>query len=217
MVCALAENFAFRVSNVPEGTQAAFLEIIMFSFSPRSRAAATRRLRCAGFTFVEVVVGITLLSLGAGTVLFGLNQLNYFASVNRLYTAAQTLAQNQIDILLTMGPYDPSQSKYPLPSYCGTSSSTNNILRTDVPYYWDPTVATGSCPMSTTVKNVPIYIDPMNSNQVVTGTVLTTVKDTGVTVGGTSLDLRQATVKVSYTFRRRSYDVVMDTMRTSDK
>lgn len=166
---------------------------------------------------VEVIVGITVLSLACGAVLFGLNQLNYFAGASRLYTAAQTLAQNQIDIILTMGPYDPTQGKFPVPTGCGTATSTNTILRIDQPYYWDPTVATNSCPMSTTVKNIPIYKDPMNDNQIVTGTITTTVRDTGVLVAGTSLDLRQATVRVAYRYGRRNYEVVMETMRTSDK
>lgn len=163
-------------------------------------------------------MGITVLSLTAGVVLYGLNQLNYQASVNRLYTAAQTLAQNQIDLILTMGPYDPAQNKYPLPANCGTSSSTNTILRTDVEkYYWDPAPAAGVCPMSTALKKITIYKDPMNGNKIVEGTIETTVATTPFTVGGTSLDVRQATVKVKYTFRRRDYTVVMDTMRTSDK
>ena len=63
------------------------------------------------------------------------------------------------------------------------------------------------------------------TNQVVTGTVFTEIKDTGttvpVTVNGTttakSIHLRQATVTVSYRFRRRNYSVVMETMRTADQ
>ena len=193
----------------------------MLSFSQetvRENFAARRARSRFGFTFVEVVMGITVLSLTAGVVLYGLNQLNYQASVNRLYTAAQTLAQNQIDLILTMGPYDPAQEKYPLPANCGASSSTNTILRTDVQkYYWDPAPAAGVCPMSTTLKNIPIYKDPMNGNKIVEGTIETTVITTPFTVSGTSLDVRQATVRVKYTFRRRNYAVVMDTMRTSDK
>jgi type II secretory pathway pseudopilin PulG len=187
--------------------------------SVREDFARSRARSRFGFTFIEVVMGITVLTLTAGVVLYGLNQLNYQASVNRLYTAAQTLAQNQIDLILTMGPYDPATDKYPLPAHCGVSSSTNTILRTDVTkYYWDPAPAANVCPMSTAEKKITIYKDPMNNNKIVEGTIETTVKTTPfVDTTGATLDVRQATVKVIYTFRRRNYTVAMDTMRTSDK
>lgn len=168
------------------------------------------------FTFVEVVMGITVLAMAAGSFIFGLNQLNSYASVNRLYTAAQTLAQNQIDLILTKGPFDPGQGKYPSPNILGTNADVSGgVIYT---YYSDPTTPTVIYPGS---RDVSIYTDPMNHNKVVVGKIKTEVKDTGMTIDvsgvPTSLDLRQATVTVSYTFRGRPYTVVMDTMRTSDK
>ena len=183
-----------------------------------------RRVAGAGFTLVEVVAGMAILGLVAGSIIYGLNQLNHFAMVNRLYTAAHTLAQNQIDLILTMGPYDPSTGKYPVPDTCGAATATNTILRTDAPYYYDST-RTGSCPMSLNAseRKVTLYNDPMNPSGAVPiqATVKTTITDTGLTVpvGGvaTGLDLRRATVVVEYTFRNKSYSVVMETMRTSDQ
>ena len=167
---------------------------------------------------------MAMLGLVASSIIYGLNQLNHFAMVNRLYTAAQTLAQNQIDLILTMGPYDPASGKYPVPDTCGVATSTNTILRTDAPYYYDST-RTGSCPMSLNAadRKVTLYTDPMNPSAAVAiqATVKTTITDTGLTVpvGGvaTSLDLRRATVVVEYTFRNKPYSVVMETMRTSDQ
>jgi type II secretory pathway pseudopilin PulG len=193
----------------------------------RFGASPPRKLLRAAFTFTEVLMGISILGLTAGAVLYGLNQLNYYASVNRLYTAAQTLAQNQIDLILTKGPFDPASGKYPSPNILGTTSPYN--------YYTDPTTgaitvaATTATPSPTGLPAVTIYKDPMNTNsatnKVVTGTIFTSVKDTGVTVpvttGGSTttknLYLKQATVTVSYVFRRRTYNVVMETMRTADQ
>ena len=200
---------------------------MMLCLFPRQNQAARaqwQRSALAAFTLVEVVAGMAMLGLVASSIIYGLNQLNHFAMVNRLYTAAQTVAQNQIDLILTMGPYDPSTGKYPVPDTCGAATSTNTILRTDAPYYYDAT-RTGSCPMSLNAadRKVTLYTDPMNPSAAVAiqATVKTTITDTGLTVpvGGvaTSLDLRRATVVVEYSFRNKPYSVVMETMRTSDQ
>jgi len=167
----------------------------------------SRRSDRSGFTLVEVLGGITLLALVAGSVLFGLNQLNYYAATNRLYTAAQTLAQNQIDLILTAGPFDPGNNKYPSPY---------NWLRTDQSYYTviDPAVTPPNPTLTTAQTSVPIYVD--NSNRIVMGTIKTTVTDTGASLSGNSLNLRRATVVVTYTYRNKTFAVTMETMRTSD-
>ncbi|HEX8077338.1 MAG TPA: hypothetical protein VF511_05950, partial [Chthoniobacterales bacterium] len=163
-----------------------------------------------------------------GSAIWGLNLLNHYASVSRLYTAAQTLAQNQIDLILTKGPYDPTASRYPSPNILGTTGTYN--------YYTDPVAGTinvvsaTATPSPTGSPAVTIYKDPMNTNaatnKIVTGTIFTSVKDSGASVpipvaSGTpspkSLSLRQATVTVSYRYRNRNYSVVMDTMRTADQ
>jgi len=160
------------------------------------------RAKSAAFSLVEVMIACTILALIAGSVIWGLNQLNYYASVSRLYTAAQTLAQNQIDIILTRAPFNPATSQYPNP----------NVLQIGT-YYSDPTTPNT---LYTTERPVAIYTDPSNGNQIVTGSIKTVVQDTGVTINGNSLNLRQATVTVSYTFRNKTFTVKMDTMRTSD-
>jgi prepilin-type N-terminal cleavage/methylation domain-containing protein len=163
-----------------------------------------------GFTFVEVVVSVVILSLVAGSIIWGLNQLNYYASVSRLYTAAQTLAQNQIDLILTKAPFDPVNGFYPTP----------NWLRTDTKYYTvvDPLATLPNPTQTTTSTSVPLYVDPSNSaNKPVMATIETVVKNSGALLNGvTDLNVYQATVTVKYTFRRRNYTVQMDTMRTTD-
>ena len=163
--------------------------------SPRGEARA-------GFTLTEVMVACTILALIAGSIIWGLNQLNYYASVSRLYTAAQTLAQNQIDLILTKAPFNPATSQYPTP----------NVLQVGT-YYSDPS---NPNTLSSTAVLVPIYTDPSNGNQTVKGSIKTTVQDTGLQISGNSLNIRQATVTVTYTFRNKTFTVKMDTMRTSD-
>jgi hypothetical protein len=148
------------------------------------------------------MAAMALLVIIAGSVIWGLNQLNYYASVSRLYTAAQTLAQNQVDLILTKSPYDPVGGNYPSP----------NVLQTGT-YYSDPSTPNT---LYASARNVPIYTDPSNNNQIVVGTIKTTVTDTGVSISGNSLNLKQATVVVTYTFRGKAFTVKMDTMRTSD-
>lgn len=161
-----------------------------------------RRRRERAFTLVEVMAGASVIALVAGVVIFGLSQLNYYASVNRLYTAAQTLAQNQIDLILTKAPFNPATSQYPTP----------NVLQIGT-YYSDPshpdTLYNSSQP-------VAIYTDPSNNKQIVTGWIKTDVVDTGVAINGNSLNLRQATVTVQYTFRNKTFTVKMNTMRAAD-
>jgi hypothetical protein len=135
------------------------------------------------------------------------------------------LAQNQIDLVLTKGPFDPAASPpmYPSPNILGEDAAlAGDAIYT---YYSDPTTPDT---LYSSARMVTIYRDPMNtnagSNQIVQGTIETKVKSTPHTVSVTTagatttpnLNLRQVTVTVNYTFRRRPYSVVMDTMRTPD-
>ena len=72
----------------------------------------------------ELLVGVAIFGLVATSILWGLNQLNAYATASRLYTEAQTLAQNQIDLLLTRGPFNPQLSPpdYPTPNILQTNS-----------------------------------------------------------------------------------------------
>src|SRR5207244_1616907 len=149
--------------------------------------------RAAGFTLAEVVMALAVIgTMGAGAY-GGFNSLNTYAISSRLYSEAQTCAQNQIDLILSKEPFDPTNNKIP------------SVL------------ATGT----TTTPNVFIYKDPVSGNVVVTGTMTTTVTDTGSTMNfaGTNANLNtyRATVTVTYTYRGKTYNVSMDTARTGDQ
>lgn len=131
-------------------------------------------------------------TMGAGAYV-GFNSLNSYAISSRLYSEAQTCAQNQIDLILSKEPFDVTNNKIPSILALGT----------------------------TTTPNVFIYEDPVSGNAVVVGTMTTTITDTGSTMNftgvNTNLNIRRATVTVSYTYRNTNYIVSMDTARTADQ
>src|SRR2546421_5496807 len=150
----------------------------------RTEKTSRKRNRSA-FTLMEVVMALAVIgSMGAGCYV-GFNSLNTYAVSSRLYSEAQTAAQNQIDLILSVEPFDVTTNTIPSVLALGT----------------------------TTTPNIFIYEDPVSGNVVVTGTMATTVTDTGSTMSfaGTSANLyiRRATVTVSYTYRNTNYIVSM--------
>src|SRR5438270_6337608 len=149
--------------------------------------------RCsAAFTLMEVVMALAVIgTMGAGCYV-GFNSLNTYPSSSRLYSEAQTAAQNQIDLILSKEPFDPMTNKIPSVLALGTTNT----------------------------PNVFVYKDPVSGNVVVTGTMTTTVTDVGTTMAfagsTTNLNIRRATVTVSYSFRGKNYSVSLDTLRTAD-
>jgi type II secretory pathway pseudopilin PulG len=159
------------------------------------------RAKGAAFTLAEVTVALAVIgTMGAGCYI-GFNSLNQYAVSSRLYSEAQTCAQNQIDLILSKGPFNPAQNK--VPSVLGGA-----------------VLASGASTTITT-PNVFVYKDPVTGNVVVSGTMTTTITNPGATMtfAGTtaSLNTWRATVNVSYTYRNTNYSVKMDTMRTADQ
>jgi hypothetical protein len=72
-----------------------------------------------------------------------------------------------------------------------------------------------------------IYTDPVNGNVIVKGTVkieVTTINDSSgtplsMTYAGiaSNLNVRQAKVTVSYTYRNKDYNVILNTIRAADQ
>jgi type II secretory pathway pseudopilin PulG len=147
-----------------------------------------RRLSVCGITIVEVVVGLAVIGLFASSAMWALVMMNNKASVARLFTGAQTVAQNQIDLMFCDGPFNPQKGQAPAELAVGTQ----------------------------TQSNIPIYTDPVTNQVVVAGTITTTVTDTGTSYGGYNLNVYSITVDVSYQYRNTTYHVVMNTVRTSD-
>jgi hypothetical protein len=158
------------------------------------------RTTTTGTTLAEVVMALAVIGTMGGGCYIGFNSLNAYAVSSRLYSEAQTCAQNQIDLILSKEPFDPVNNKVPA------------VLGGQV-------LAAGAS-TATTTPNVFIYQDPVNGNVVVSGTMTTTITNPGTTmtfIGTTNLNIYRATVRVSYTFRNTNYNVTMDTMRTADQ
>jgi len=158
---------------------------------------ARHRLAEGGFTLVEVLVATVLLGLLAGSSIWALSQANNYASIARLYTGAQTAAQNQVDYLMADSPFNPQNGEL------GTTSE------------W--TVGTSS------IQTVSIYAEPAGVNgntHSVTAQMVTTiakVPDPAITnAPGAELNLYTATVVVTYSYRSKNYRVQLNAMRASD-
>lgn len=157
-----------------------------------------------GFTFIEIVVAVSILGLMAAGSIWTLTQMNNYASVTRLYTGAETVAQNRIDEILSESPFKPQEG--------------------DVPKVLALTTA-DSCAHSDTGHGpgcVEIYHEPDKEGEppgVVYGKLTTSVKevtDTKVAGAVTNLHIYSATAVVSYVFRGKTYRVQLNAMRAPD-
>ena len=97
-----------------------------------------------------------LLAISSGAILQSLQQSNRYAMLSRLQTGASTVAQNQIDLILSDGPFNPQIGQIPA------------------------SLQTGAQTQGTSAKpTVPIYVDPATGNPVVVGWVTSTVTNMG--------------------------------------
>jgi prepilin-type N-terminal cleavage/methylation domain-containing protein len=149
----------------------------------------------SAFTLVEVVIALGVLGVMSGGAYIGFNTINAYAVSSRLYSEAQAVAQNQIDLILSKGPFNITSTPNKVPAILTLGTATQ--------------------------PNVFVYNDPVSGQVIVTGTMTTKIEDPGLTQTymskTTSLSMRKATVTVSYQFRNKNYAVVMHTLRTADQ
>jgi prepilin-type N-terminal cleavage/methylation domain-containing protein len=146
-----------------------------------------------GFSILEIIAAIGVLGVASSGTIAVLLQMNQNASLSRLRTGAGTVAQNQIDYLLSIQPFNPKRNQIPPELVVGTRD-------------------TGSA----TNPTVPIYTDPRSGQVSVRGWVRTEITVIPQMVNGVNVDLRRANVTVSYRYRGRTHEVQMSTIRTSD-
>jgi prepilin-type N-terminal cleavage/methylation domain-containing protein len=176
-----------------------------------------------GFTLVEIVISLAVIGTLAGSCFIGFNAINAYSVASRLYSEAQAAAQNQIDLVLAREPFDVMVSPKKVPLELMTAAelaALNPALGTSTP-------ATSNAYYPYYQKNgllardAFIYTDPNTGQILVKGTVTMNITDLGssMTLEGitTDLNVRRATVTVSYKFRNTDYTVSMDTMRTADR
>ncbi len=189
----------------------------------RDHSFRSPRLLRAGFTLVEIVIALAVLGTMAAGCYIGFSSINNYAVSSRLYSEAQTAAQNQIDLILSREPFDVMVTPTRIPLELMTAaelaalspalgSSTPATTSSYYPYY----LSNGLL-----ARDAFIYTDPITGNIIVKGVVTTQVTDLNLTETLESipmgLNIRRATVTVSYTYRNTNYSVVMDSMRTADR
>jgi type II secretory pathway pseudopilin PulG len=156
-----------------------------------------RRVQAA-FTLIEAMIAIGMFGIYAGVAMTALLRMNTNAALSRLQTGASTLAQNQIDLVLSDSPFNPKYGQIPPELTVGTTNTGTAAA---------PTLA--------------VYTDPISGNKVL-GWMTTVVADTGSTLSagsnasGAALYIYRVTVTVSYNYRGKTRSVTMSTMRASD-
>src|SRR5678816_3767226 len=132
--------------------------------------------KATGFTIIEIIAAIGVLGIASAGTIAVLLQMNQNASLSRLRTGAATVAQNQIDYLLSIQPFNPKKNQIPPELAVGTTSNGSQAAPT-----------------------VPVYTDPKSGQVSVRGWVDTEISVIPLQVNGVNVDLRRANVRVSYT------------------
>ena len=158
----------------------------------------SRRHRRSAFTLVEAMVAIGMFGIYAAVAVTALLRMNNNAALSRLRTGASTVAQGQIDLILSDAPFNPKYNQIPPELTIGTTNTGSAAA---------PTLA--------------VYTDP-SSGISVYGWMSSVIADTGSTLSAASnnagavLYVYSATVTVHYKFRGKDYSVTMNTLRASD-
>lgn len=193
------------------------------------RAAARRR----GFTLIEVMISLAVLSISTMGGIAAFLTLNRYAANLRNQSEARALCQERIEQAQTMAfrPILPSIAMPAAPNADPTTNGTNATLpilglAAVSPATTDYNVNTGAYTSGTghqtSSENIPIYTQSDGTSAKgsanVTYTRTTTVSPTTLTYAAknTSLNLVLFTVTVSYVFHGQTYSTSMSTLRSPD-
>ncbi|MDQ6764819.1 MAG: prepilin-type N-terminal cleavage/methylation domain-containing protein [Verrucomicrobiota bacterium] len=184
--------------------------------------------RAAAFTLIEIVIALAVIGVMSAGCYIGFNAVNTYAVSSRLYSEAQTAAQNQIDLILSKEPFDikaayisgsfdPTLSKIPIELMTtgeldalaasgvtfptAAPTATPAVTSSYYPYY--PYYRTGTGQPA--LKQAFIYQDPVTGKVLVTGALTSTITDSGMSmnfINNTNLNTRKANVTVTYDFRK---------------
>ncbi|MDQ2950339.1 MAG: type II secretion system GspH family protein [Acidobacteriota bacterium] len=173
-----------------------------------------RRQRSAAFTFVEVLVAISLIGVGIATVVVALTQTNWLASNARNSTGAYTVLMNQVDLFQSMSPFNPQKTNQDT-----TPQIPKDSAHPSYPLY-DMNVTAGPRQLSVngTSWSVPVYQYKDASGNVVivvNGVLTETVTDLSSSTPALP-NAYQSVFTITYTFRNRTYTYSVSTIRSSD-
>lgn len=146
-----------------------------------------------GFTLTEAAVALTIVSTALGSFVTGMNTLNLQASISRNATGAAAVIQNQVDLMLSHGPFNPQK--------------TNEDGSAQIP----PELTVGTH----VTNNVPIYREDI-PGVIVVGTLTTTITDASQIVSGMKMWLYHADITLTYDYRGKTYTLKRSTTRTCD-
>src|SRR5947208_3895453 len=104
---------------------------------------AFRRIAERAFTLTEILITSGIIIIVGATATFALTMINKYAISARVQAAAQSIVTNQIDQILTRGPYVPTNTPPDIPAILKTGTTVTN--------------------------NVPVFTDPESGSVVVTG------------------------------------------------
>jgi len=173
----------------------------------------SRHFQKAAFTLLEAVVAIGIFGVYAGVGVTAMVRMNTNAALSRLQTGASTLAQGQIDLVLSDQPFNPQYPNQIPPELAITTALPGQVTY----MYGNPQVSSGS----STAPLAPIYTDPTTGNKVLgwmTTSVINTNSQlsTGSNAPGVALYVYSITVTVYYNYRGKTHSVTMSTLRASD-
>jgi prepilin-type N-terminal cleavage/methylation domain-containing protein len=180
------------------------MAITMHLLSAKTHPRTSFR-RGGAFTLIEIVIALAVLGAMASGCYLGFNAINTYAVTSRLYSEAQAAAHNQVDLLLSKGPFDrngayisgsfdPTLNKIPVElmttAELDALASSGVTFPTSVPtatpalsssyYPYFPYYRTGAGqPIK---KQAFIYQDPVTGTVTVIGTLTSTVTETGMTM-----------------------------------
>ena len=149
--------------------------------------------RRGGYTLLEVLVAVMVVSGISASSILGLSQLNNNAVTARLQTCASTIAQSKLDRFLAVTPFRPDLGKV-------------------APELVLATVLEGSAATPT----VPVYRDPDDPTTAVNGWTVMRITDASTTSGGQQVWAYRCEVTVAYHYRGKPYWVRLSSVRASD-
>jgi type II secretory pathway pseudopilin PulG len=149
--------------------------------------------RSEGFTLTEAVVALSIATAALGSFVTGMTKLNEQACISRNSTGASAVLQNQVDLLLSDGPFNPQK--------------TNEDGSVQIP----PELVVGNH----VTNNVAIYREQA-TGLIVIGTMNSAVTDVSQTLSGAKLWLYRANITLTYMYRGKTYTSSRSVTRTSD-
>ena len=181
----------------------------------------------SGFSLIETLIAIAILSLAVGGIYCGLLKVNDYAETRRLSSCATAIVWAQIDQALAVRPFYPApQLTVAGDPFDDTRNNPTSSGTAGIPTKFMVTHTLGAV----TTKTVGLFMnsDALASGSstaaaaVVSGTLTTIVNEANITTGaaatttGTSA-LRRINVNLTYLYRGRSYNIQMSALRAPDQ